>query len=411
MVANMPLLNDLTFMRLTVFVLILVATNVIAQPPQQRDFLKFQKSFKTVSDAFLNKEDSLKAEFAAKGLVWPAKYVYIRSFKYDSQLEVWVKDKKEEPYKLFKTYKVCALAGSLGPKRFAGDYQVPEGFYYFNEFRAKSNYHLALGIDYPNASDRILSDSLKPGGDVYVHGSCVTVGCIPIRDEPIEELYVLAANTRSAGQDYIPVHVFPVKFKKVKNQEMMEKFLIQRPDYAPFVKSLETVYYYFEEKKQLPTVLIDKSGNYFLKEDFHYTAAPAKKKFVENGVARNHATKTKIFTDNDFYPSVYKMAGYPGGIKAFQSFIDRLSADLSEYLPPAKKRIFVQVDFVVDKEGNVENVKVSDNANNEINNMILERFESMPRWSPAERQEPVAMKLQQSIMVDAKPLVVEKEEE
>ena len=86
-----------------------------------------------------------KNNLQQKGLKWPANYIYIRSFKYDSQLEVWVKNEMSDPFKLFKTYKVCALAGTLGPKRMEGDYQVPEGFYYINEFNPKSNYYLSLG--------------------------------------------------------------------------------------------------------------------------------------------------------------------------------------------------------------------------------------------------------------------------
>jgi murein L,D-transpeptidase YafK len=84
-----------------------------------------------------------------------------------------------------------------------GDYQVPEGFYYINEFNPKSAYHLSLGLNYPNASDKVLSDSIKPGGDIYIHGNCVTVGCIPLQNNQIEELYVLAANAKNAGQDFI----------------------------------------------------------------------------------------------------------------------------------------------------------------------------------------------------------------
>ena len=37
-------------------------------------------------------------------------------------------------------------------------------------------------------SDKILGDSLQPGGDIYIHGKCVTTGCIPIMDNQIEEL-------------------------------------------------------------------------------------------------------------------------------------------------------------------------------------------------------------------------------
>ncbi|HEY2350194.1 MAG TPA: hypothetical protein VGH64_14340, partial [Puia sp.] len=57
-------------------------------------------------------DDTLQKQFAIKQLVWPARFIYIRSFKYDSEMEVWVKNKQNEKYKLFKTYKICALAGS-----------------------------------------------------------------------------------------------------------------------------------------------------------------------------------------------------------------------------------------------------------------------------------------------------------
>ena len=46
-----------------------------------------------------------------------------------------------------------------------------------------ASYYLSLGINYPNVSDKILSDSLRPGSAIYIHGSCVTVGCIPDNDD------------------------------------------------------------------------------------------------------------------------------------------------------------------------------------------------------------------------------------
>nr|MBA3673410.1 hypothetical protein [Chitinophagaceae bacterium] len=61
-------------------------------------------SFKT-ADIFNKKEYDLKKEFVKKGLAWPAKYVYIRSFKFDGELEVWVKNDIKEQYRLFKIYK------------------------------------------------------------------------------------------------------------------------------------------------------------------------------------------------------------------------------------------------------------------------------------------------------------------
>src|SRR4051812_30086307 len=100
--------------------------------PESFSFVSYQKTLSRPSDAMKRKLDTLQKQFAAKGLEWPARNIYVRSFKYDSQLEVWVKSNKKDQYKLFKTYRVCAMAGSLGPKRMQGDYQVPEGFYYIN---------------------------------------------------------------------------------------------------------------------------------------------------------------------------------------------------------------------------------------------------------------------------------------
>ena len=74
----------------------------------QNSFVDYQKSFAKVADVFRRKEDTLRKQFEAKGLKWPAKYIYIRSFKYDSQLEVWVKNSTSESFKLFKTFKICA---------------------------------------------------------------------------------------------------------------------------------------------------------------------------------------------------------------------------------------------------------------------------------------------------------------
>lgn len=389
---------------------------VLAQPPQQKDFLSFQKSFKKVGLAFEAKEDILRKEFAAKGLVWPAKYMYIRSFKYDSQLEVWVKSDKKEKYRLFKTYKVCALAGGLGPKRYEGDYQVPEGFYYVNEFRPNSNYHLALGVNYPNPSDRILADPVKPGGDIYVHGSCVTVGCIPLTDALIEELYVLAAVTKNEGQDFIPIHVMPVLFKNDKSREILEKQLQVQPEYKPMANIMEKVYYYFNTHKQLPTIMINAKGEYLMAQDFTIPKKISPPKFKENSEPRRTAARTVQFGENDFYPYVNSQPKFPGGLPAFQQFIEELAADLAQFMPEnGPKRLFIDVDFVVDAKGNVVNVKPGSRANNEMNNLIIDRFEAMPAWTPAMRQDKaVPMKLVQNIMVEAKPkaaVKVEEEEE
>lgn len=207
-------------------------------------------------------EDSLKKQFEKQNLIWPPKSMYLRSFKYDRQLEIWVKSSNKEPYKLFKTYKVCQQSGAMGPKRIEGDYQVPEGFYYINEFNPNSNYHLSLGLNYPNASDRILSDEKRPGSAIYIHGNCVSTGCIPITDAPIEELYFLASNVRNQGQEFIPVHIFPIKYSVKKSVEFLENSMKDNSYMKYFNSNLKEVFDFFESKKELPVIMVNKKGEY-----------------------------------------------------------------------------------------------------------------------------------------------------
>ncbi len=215
-------------------------------------------------DGFSKMEDSVKKQFEKLNLTWPPQQMYVRSFKYDRQLEVWVKAKDNEPYKLFKTYKVCQQSGATGPKRVEGDYQVPEGFYYINEFNPNSNYHLALGLNYPNASDRILSDQNRPGSAIYIHGNCVSTGCIPLTDGPIEELYFIASNVRTQGQEFIPVHVFPVRYNNQKSMEFLQTAIKDNQNLQHFNTNIKEVYEYFELKKQLPVIMVNKKGDYVI---------------------------------------------------------------------------------------------------------------------------------------------------
>ncbi len=230
----------------------------------QYSFVDEQKTSFRIANVFNNKEEALQKEFEAKGLKWPANFVYIRSFKYDAQLEVWVKNSVKDKYKLFKTYKVCMTSGSMGPKRLQGDYQVPEGFYYINEFNPKSAYHLSLGLNYPNASDRILSDSLRPGGAIYIHGSCVSVGCIPVTDDEIEEIYIITSYAKANGEDFIPVHVFPVRYSQKKSWEYFKISSKNNPSLQKFAMQLKDAYDKFEDTRQVPLVLIDRRGDYVI---------------------------------------------------------------------------------------------------------------------------------------------------
>src|SRR5688572_16479841 len=83
----------------------------------QNSIIEIRKPSGKLSDIFARTEDTIRKQFAARGLQWPAKFVYIRSFKYDAKLEVWVKNAYKDQYRLFKAYKVGLQSGTMGPKR------------------------------------------------------------------------------------------------------------------------------------------------------------------------------------------------------------------------------------------------------------------------------------------------------
>jgi murein L,D-transpeptidase YafK len=230
----------------------------------QTNYVAYNSPSSKVNSLYKGKEDTLRKQFEAKGLKWPARYVYIRSFKYDSQLEVWVKNTNKEPYKLFRTYRVCMQSGTMGPKRLEGDFQVPEGIYHIDDFNPNSNYHLSLGLNYPNASDRILSDSLRPGGEIYIHGSCVSVGCVALSDQDIEDVYIITSYARANGLEFIPVHVFPARYNVKRSADYLASTIRSKEHLKKFEDRLKDIFDYFNEHKQIPIVLINKKGEYVI---------------------------------------------------------------------------------------------------------------------------------------------------
>jgi murein L,D-transpeptidase YafK len=362
-------------------------------------FLDYQRSFPKISEMISREEDTLQKQFAAKQLIWPARYVYIRSFKYDSEMEVWVKNKQSEKYKLFKVYRICALAGSLGPKRMAGDYQVPEGFYYINEFNPRSLYHLSLGLNYPNASDKMLCDLSQPGGDIYIHGSCVTTGCIPITDGQIEELYVLAAHAKDMGQDYIPVHIFPVNFNNSRSVAYLNRFLINFSEFVPFEKSMQNAFYYFEKNGQVPPVVINSRGEYVIET---VPAPVAASTTTELRIPKKLYHPEQPIPDSELAVSVDKLPLYPGGNELFKLFIDKLSVDMVKELEPGQRKAFVLMEYIIDENGKTIFANAISGGNDKMNMKIEKAFTGMGLWTPALRQgKPVAIKLKQTIMVEA----------
>lgn len=222
----------------------------------QESFLDEQVKYARVVDAFNSKLIQIESDFKEKGFSWPLNEIYIRSFKSEQEFEIWVKE--ENQYKLFKTYNVCKASGQLGPKYKQGDGQVPEGFYFIDRYNPVSSFWLSLGINYPNKADLIRTDAIDPGGDIFIHGDCVTVGCLPMTDDIMKEIYVLSVLSKNNSDKDIPVHIYPFRFGPLNN--VIYNTLYKGKD--EFWKNLEEEYNYFEENQQIRDFYIDDFGNY-----------------------------------------------------------------------------------------------------------------------------------------------------
>ena len=225
-----------------------------------QSFKSFQLSCSRVSAAMAKYNDTLSKDFKKKNIAWPPKDVYLRAFKSQNELELWARNSESSEYKLVKTYRICAISGLLGPKRAEGDRQVPEGFYFIEEFNPKSDYCLSLLLNYPNYCDQAAGKE-KLGGDIYIHGGCVTVGCMPMTDEGIQELYTVCLNAKLNGEEYIPVHIFPTRLTK-NGMSYLNREYAHDLNKQQFWANLKIGYDYFEKNHKLLPVMYSPDGKY-----------------------------------------------------------------------------------------------------------------------------------------------------
>ncbi|HEX8309701.1 MAG TPA: L,D-transpeptidase family protein [Chthoniobacteraceae bacterium] len=219
----------------------------------------------------------IRERFLAAGIDRP-RLVFLRAFKKEGELELWALGGGAKQFKLIATFPVLAASGKPGPKRREGDRQVPEGFYRIDRFNPQSAYHLSLGIDYPNASDRVRSDPQHPGSDIFVHGKDVTIGCLPLGDEGIEQLYLALEDAQRSWKAKleIPVHIFPARMGGETWESFRREQVESAPELAAFWAELQPGYDAFEKTRVVPLVSTGADGAYKVEER---TAAPLGPRF------------------------------------------------------------------------------------------------------------------------------------
>ena len=139
------------------------------------------------------------------------KEIILVAFKEEQILQVYAKD--YNGIRIIKEYPFTAYSGKLGPKLKEGDRQIPEGIYNVEYLNPNSSYYLSIKVSYPNDFDKSkteLTNITELGGDIFIHGKAVTIGCIPIGDEAIEEVFVL---TQKAITNNIKVIISPRDFR------------------------------------------------------------------------------------------------------------------------------------------------------------------------------------------------------
>ncbi len=137
------------------------------------------------------KED-LAPYFEAAGVPYASTQIKFLAFKAEKQLELWAKHKNKWVY--IHNFPILGASGGPGPKLKQGDRQVPEGVYKITYLNPFSDYHLSMKINYPDEFDKevaAIDRRTDLGGDIFMHGSNVSLGCLAMGDRAIEDLFVL----------------------------------------------------------------------------------------------------------------------------------------------------------------------------------------------------------------------------
>ena len=174
--------------------------------------------------------------------------VLIRSFKKESELEVW-KIASDGQYKLLKTYPMCRWSGQLGPKKREGDRQAPEGFYSITpaQMNPNSAFYLSFNMGFPNQFDRAHG---RTGAHLMVHGACSSSGCYSMSDDQIAEIYAIVREAHNGGQQAVQMQALP--FRMTPDNMARHRY----DQNMPFWRNLKEGSDLFEVARAVPKVSV-----------------------------------------------------------------------------------------------------------------------------------------------------------
>jgi len=178
---------------------------------------KEKQTIESVVEKYISKvKASLKKDFKKNNLSLDDFEMGILAFKKEQLLEIYVRKNETENWKLLKKYNFTAFSGEIGPKLNNGDNQIPEGIYQMEYLNPNSRFHLSIKVSYPNSFDlekAKLDKRTDLGGDIMIHGKSATIGCIPVGDKNIEEIFILATKAKNKN---FPIIIAPHDFRTNK---------------------------------------------------------------------------------------------------------------------------------------------------------------------------------------------------
>lgn len=255
--------------------------------------------------------------------------ILIRSYKKESELEIW-KKRADGKYALLKTFPMCRWSGQLGPKVREGDRMAPEGFYAISpaQMNPNSSYYVSFNMGYPNAYDRAHG---RTGAHLMVHGACSSAGCYSMTDDQIGEIYALVREAQNAGQKAVQMQALPFRM----TPENLAKHRLD-PNIA-FWKNLKEGTDYFEVAKDEPTVGVS-GGRYVFNGGSTVPEVAEKRRSDEVQVAALVAKGTpaiKLIYDDGDQHSSFKSALMASGSESLNRSVSWASRDVGVSRPDA----------------------------------------------------------------------------
>ncbi len=160
-------------------------------------------------------EAHLKSLFSRAKISYPPNDMALLAFKKEQRIQLWARNKGEK-WRYVNTYPLTAFSGRLGPKLRERDGQIPEGIYRLTTLNPFSTFHLSMMINYPNSFDRLQASKdgrQHLGGNIFLHGKSLSVGCLAVGDKGIDQLFLLA---HRVGLNHIQMIIAPNDLRRSK---------------------------------------------------------------------------------------------------------------------------------------------------------------------------------------------------